>query len=52
MGFKSGLVRCFFLSLIILSVGCAELRGLREEKILMTQRIEEVEGENIDLDSK
>ena len=52
MGFKSGLVRCFFLSLIILSVGCAELRGLREEKILMTQRIEELESENIDLDSK
>ena len=52
MGFKSGLVRCLFLSLIIFSVGCAELRSLREEKVLMTQRIEELQNEKNDLDSK
>jgi chemotaxis protein MotB len=52
MGFKSGFVKCFFLSLIIFSVGCAELTGLREEKVLMTQRIEELQRENEGLDSK
>lgn len=52
MGFKSGFIRCFFLSLIILSVGCAELTSLREEKVLMTQRIEELQSENEGLDSK
>ena len=52
MGFKSGFVKCFFLSLIIFSVGCAELTSLREEKVLMTQRIEELQGENEGLDSK
>jgi chemotaxis protein MotB len=52
MGFKSGFVKCFFLSLIILSVGCAELTGLREEKVLMTQRIEDLQRENERLNSK
>jgi len=52
MGFKSEFVKCFFLSLIIFSVGCAELTSLREEKVLMTQRIEELQGENEGLDSK
>ena len=52
MGYKSGFVKCFFLSLIILSVGCAELTSLREEKVLMTQRIEELQSENEGLDSK
>ena len=52
MGFKSGFVRCFFLSLIIFSVGCAEVTGLREDKILMTQRIEELESEKNNFDSK
>ncbi|MCR4291056.1 MAG: OmpA family protein [Candidatus Scalindua sp.] len=52
MGFKSGFVKCFFLSLMILFVGCAELTGLREEKVLMTQRIEELQRENEGLDSK
>ncbi len=45
MGFKSWFVRCLFLSLIVLFVGCAELKGLREEKVLMTQRIDELESE-------
>ncbi len=52
MGFKSGFVRCFFLSLMILFVGCAELTSLREEKVLMTQRIEELQSENDDLNNK
>jgi len=52
MSFKSGIVKCFFLSLMILFVGCAELKGLREEKVLMTQRIEELQSEKDDLDSR
>ncbi len=52
MSFKSGFVRCFFLSLMILFVGCAELTSLREEKVFMTQRIEELQSENEGLDSK
>jgi chemotaxis protein MotB len=52
MGFKSGFVRCFFLSLMVLFVGCAELKSLREEKVLMTQRIEVLQGENDSLNSK
>jgi len=52
MGFKSGFVRCIFLSLVVLSVGCAELKSLREEKIAMTQRIEELQMERDDLNSR
>jgi chemotaxis protein MotB len=52
MSFKSGFVKCFFLSLMILFVGCAELTSLREEKVLMTQRIEELQSENEGLHSK
>ncbi len=52
MGFKSGFVRCLFLSLMVLFVGCAELKGLREEKIVMTQRMEELQRERDDLGSR
>ncbi len=52
MSFKSGFVKCFFLSLMILFVGCAELTNLREEKVLMTQRIEELQSENESLNSR
>ncbi|MGR3173298.1 MAG: OmpA family protein [Candidatus Scalindua sp.] len=52
MGFKSGFVRCLFLSLMVLSVGCAELKSLREEKIVMTQRIGELQRERDDLNSR
>ncbi|MCP4268192.1 MAG: flagellar motor protein MotB [Candidatus Brocadiaceae bacterium] len=52
MGFKSWFVRCFFLSLIVLFVGCAELKGLREEKVLMTQRLDELESEKEDLGNR
>jgi len=52
MGLKSGFTRCLFLSLMVLFVGCAELKSLREEKIVMTQRIDELQMERDDLDSK
>ena len=52
MGFKSGFVRCFFLSLMVLFVGCAELKSLREEKIVMSQRIGELQRERDDLNSR
>jgi chemotaxis protein MotB len=52
MSFKSGFVKCFFLSLMILFVGCAELTSLRQEKVVMTQRIEELQSENEALDSR
>jgi len=52
MGFTSGFVKWFFLSLMILSVGCAELKTLREEKALMSQRIEELQSEHDDLNNK
>ena len=52
MGFKSGFVRCLFLSLMVLSVGCAELKSLREEKIVMTHRMGELQRERDDLNSR
>ncbi len=52
MSFKSGIVKCFFLSLMVLFVGCAELKGLREEKVLMSQRIDELQREKDDLGSR
>ena len=52
MGFKSGFVKCLFLSLMVLFVGCAELKSLREERIVMNQRIEELQRERDDLDTR
>ena len=52
MRFKSGFIRCLFLSLMVLFTGCAELKNLREEKIAMTQRIGELQRERDDLDSR
>jgi chemotaxis protein MotB len=52
MSFKSGFVKCFFLSLMILFVGCAELKTLRQENLVMNQRIEELQSEKDDLDSR
>ncbi len=52
MGFKSGFVRCLFLSLMVLFVGCAELKSLREERVVMNQRVEELQRERDDLDSR
>ena len=52
MGFKSGFARCFFLSLMALFVGCGELTSLREEKVFMTQRMEELQSENEGLNNK
>ncbi len=52
MGFKSGFVKCLFLSLMVLFVGCAELKSLREERVVMNQRVEELQRERDDLDSR
>ena len=52
MSFKSGFVKCFFLSLMILFVGCSELTTLRKEKVITTQRIEELQRENESLNSR
>ena len=52
MWFKSGFVKCLFLSLMVLFVGCAELKSLREERVVMNQRIEELQSERDDLDSR
>ncbi len=52
MGFKAGFARCLLLSLMVLFVGCAELKSLREEKIVMNQRIEELQWERDDLDTR
>jgi len=37
---------------MVLFVGCAELKSLREEKIVMNQRIEELQRERDDLDTR
>ena len=52
MSFKSGFVKCFFLSLMIIFVGCSELTTLRKEKVITTQRIEELQRENESLNSR
>ncbi len=45
MGFKLSFVRYLFLSVIILSVGCAASKNLREENVLLPQEIQESGGE-------
>lgn len=45
MGFKLSFVRYLFLSLIILSVGCAASKKLRKENLALTQRLQELEWE-------
>ena len=52
MGFKLGFVRCLFLSLVVLSAGCAELNRLREENASLYQNVEELEREKADLADK
>ena len=52
MSIKSGFVRCLFLSLMVLFVGCVELESLREEKIAMTQRMEVLQKENKNFDNR
>jgi chemotaxis protein MotB len=37
---------------MVLFVGCAELKSLREERVVMNQRIEELQRERDDLDSR
>ena len=45
MSFKLSFVRYLFLSLIILSVGCAGSKKLRKENLALTQRLHELEWE-------
>ena len=52
MRFKSIFVRCFLLSLALLSVGCAELKRLREDNLAMSQRVEGLQGERDSLSSR
>ncbi len=51
MGFKFSFVRYLFLSVIILSVGCSGLSGLRQENKALSKRIQELEGEQYGLES-
>jgi chemotaxis protein MotB len=51
MGFKLSFVRYLFLSLIIISVGCAGTSGLREENRLLSQRLQELEWQQDELES-
>jgi chemotaxis protein MotB len=51
MSFKFSFVRYLFLSVIILSVGCSGLSGLREENLALSKRIQELEGEQYGLES-
>ncbi len=52
MGFKFSFVRYLFLSVIIVSVGCSGLSGLREENQLLSKRIQELEAEQYMLESE
>ncbi len=52
MGFKFNFVRYLFLFVIILSVGCSGLSGLREENLLLSKRIQELEAEQYMLESE
>ncbi|MFQ5965018.1 MAG: OmpA family protein [Candidatus Scalinduaceae bacterium] len=52
MELKSSFVRCFLLSLTVISVGCAELKKLREDNLSLSQRLEEVQRDRDDLANK
>ncbi len=51
MSFKFTSVSYLFLSVIILSVGCSGLSGLRQENKALSKRIQELEGEQYGLES-
>lgn len=52
MRFRSIILRCFLLSLALVSVGCAELKKLREDNLAMSQRLERLQSERDGLSSK
>ncbi|MDR4505391.1 MAG: flagellar motor protein MotB [Candidatus Scalindua sp.] len=52
MRFQTIFLRCFLLSLALVSVGCAELKKLREDNLAMTQRLERLQSERDGLSSK
>jgi chemotaxis protein MotB len=51
MGFKFSFVRYLFLSVIIVSVGCSGVGGLREENLLLSQSLQELEGKLAELEN-
>ena len=51
MGFKFSFVRYLFLSVILLSVGCSGLSGLREENLLLSQSLHELESKYAELEN-
>ncbi len=51
MGFKFSFVRYLFLSVIIVSVGCSGLSGLREENLLLSQSLQELESKYAELEN-
>ena len=51
MGFKFSFVRYLFLSVIILSVGCSGVSGLREENLLLSQSLQELESKYAELEN-
>jgi chemotaxis protein MotB len=51
MGFKFSLVRYLFLFVIILSVGCSGVNGLREENLLLSQSLQALESKYAELEN-
>ncbi len=51
MDFKFSFVRYLFLSVIILSVGCSGVNGLREENLLLSQSLLELESKYAELEN-
>ncbi len=51
MGFKFSFVRYLFLFVIILSVGCSGVNGLREENLLLSQSLQALEGKYAELEN-
>ncbi len=51
MGFKFSFVRYLFLSVIIVSVGCSGVSGLREENLLLSQSLQELESKYAELEN-
>ncbi len=51
MGFKFSFVRYLFLFVIILSVGCSGVNGLREENLLLSQSLQGLEGKYAELEN-
>ncbi len=51
MGFKFSFVRYLFLFVIIVSVGCSGVNGLREENLLLSQSLQALESKYAELEN-